>query len=709
MDKLLVRRLWLVFVCTTGLACLALNAYAQTVSTQEIQLTSSLDREHSPSLGRDGISDLVVFTRTVNTISQVFYQRYDKQGIFGPEVLVSDATGTDILSDVFGDHIVYSSYPELFSRIGQIKLYTISTGVTVVLTGPVEIRDSRIHGTKVVWVEGEIDAKFVKIADINAANPQASSVTISGPLVTAARASIGDRLVVWEHFFDFYSPQDLEAYDMSTSQYITIAADPARVEAYGTSSGSWVTWASAAEGASNSIIHTTNVDTGESRLIVDDRATNIFPNMDGDFIAWESNVAGNQDIYIYSLSYDAVWQLTNSSDDQYLNNIYDHAVAYIDKRHGNSDIFVTLFDIDPCGDHGGDQDGDGICDDDDQDGDNDGVLDSLDNCINVHNPLQGDNDIDGYGDACDDDDDNDGVNDIADNCQFVPNDDQSNVDGDSEGDACDGDADNDTIVNGIDNCPLAPNNGQENTDGDAMGDACDDDDDNDSIRDITDNCPTVSNLDQANLDGDSLGDVCDADDDGDGIDDVFDNCPIVPNYGQDDTDFDGTGDACDNDDDNDGIADTSDNCQLIGNADQTDSDNDGQGDICDDDLDGDGFANDADSCPNTANTSQNDFDGDGLGDVCDDDADNDGVANTSDLCADTPTGELADPSNGCSLVQLMPCGGPMGSSITWRNHGQYIALLNKTLKSFLEQGLIDTTEHGILISEAANSDCGQKN
>lgn len=240
------------------------------------------------------------------------------------------------------------------------------------------------------------------------------------------------------------------------------------------------------------------------------------------------------------------------------------------------------------------------------------------------------------------------------------------------------------------------------------GDVGLEDTDTDGVPDSTDNCPVNANVDQFDTDSDGFGDACDADDDADGVEDDIDNCPVTSNSGQNDTDYDYAGDACDDDDDNDGVADSIDNCSLIVNSDQTDEDSDGQGDICDGDLDGDGFGNDADNCPNIANTNQNDFDGDAQGDVCDDDADGDTVENDIDLCAETPIDEIVEQSSGCSLVQLVPCNGPMGSSSSWRNHGQYVSLLNKTAKNFVDQSLISSIEHGLLSSEAAHSACGQK-
>jgi len=374
------------------------------------------------------------------------------------------------------------------------------------------------------------------------------------------------------------------------------------------------------------------------------------------------------------------------------------------------------------------------------DSDGDGINDDIDNCPDISNPGQSDADLDGVGDACDADDDNDGVDDNLDNCQFTANPDQSDSDGDGAGDVCDVDLDGDGICEGgvlegactgvDDNCPFDPNEYQTDTDLDGVGDACDEDDDDDGVCDDAqdgigciagpDNCPIVVNLGQEDLDGDGIGDACDADVDGDGIcegpDAIagvcsagYDNCPALANSDQEDTDGDGAGDACDADDDNDGIADSEDNCSLISNPDQADADADGQGDVCDGDLDGDGVGNDVDNCPYDANASQADFDGDGIGDACDPDDDDDGVDDGIDVCAGTGFGEIVDPGNGCSIVQLCPCEGPRGSSAPWRNHGKYVSCVAHSAESFADLLLISESEKDDIVSDAGQSACGHKN
>jgi hypothetical protein len=390
-----------------------------------------------------------------------------------------------------------------------------------------------------------------------------------------------------------------------------------------------------------------------------------------------------------------------------------------------------------------DTDGDGEGDDCDVDDDADGVLDTDDNCSTVPNADQLDTDADGLGDACDADDDGDTVDDAFDNCPLVANTDQTDSDGDGAGDACDADDDNDGVLDGDDNCPLVGNPGQADNDGDGLGDACDADDDNDGVLDGDDNCQFTENTDQADSDGDGAGDACDADDDNDGVLDASDNCQFTVNPGQADLDGDGLGDVCDGDVDGDGHANEADNCPENANADQADQDGDGLGDACDPDLDGDGVTNGADNCPFVANPGQSDndgdglgdtcdadddndgtldgsdncplvanadqadFDGDGLGDACDGDSDADGVANAVDECPFTPLGTVVDPTLGCSIAQLVPCEGPRGTSLRWRNHGKYVSTLAQTAQSFVSRGLITETQKGAIVAAGAASGCGQ--
>jgi hypothetical protein len=76
--------------------------------------------------------------------------------------------------------------------------------------------------------------------------------------------------------------------------------------------------------------------------------------------------------------------------------------------------------------------------------------------------------------------DDDGVLDVIDNCPEVPNPLQENQDGDPYGDVCDpclqganSDEDGDLALDGCDNCPQLSNSGQENSDADDLGDVCD--------------------------------------------------------------------------------------------------------------------------------------------------------------------------------------------------------------------------------------------
>ena len=95
--------------------------------------------------------------------------------------------------------------------------------------------------------------------------------------------------------------------------------------------------------------------------------------------------------------------------------------------------------------------------------------------------------------------------------------------------------------------------------------------------------------------------------------------------------------------------------------------------------------------------------------MCDNDIDGDAVNNGADSCEFTIFNEIVDPITGCSIDQLCPCEGPRGTTESWKNHGKYVSCVAHSAKIFVEQGLIDETEKGNFVSEAAQSDCGHKN
>lgn len=94
--------------------------------------------------------------------------------------------------------------------------------------------------------------------------------------------------------------------------------------------------------------------------------------------------------------------------------------------------------------------------------------------------------------------------------------------------------------------------------------------------------------------------------------------------------------------------------------------------------------------------------------LIDGDLDGDGVLNDDDECPMTGVGEVVDPNTGCSLAQLSPCEGPLGTMDNWRNHGKYVSSVAHNAKHFVKLGLITKAEKKEVVSAAAKSSCGHK-
>ena len=408
----------------------------------------------------------------------------------------------DRLNDISEPLVVYTARGVLDPNgelVDEIRLYDILTQTTYAIDSAASgVREARVDGTAVVWVqdEGGAGSTRVKYVDVTWPNGIAPvTLPLGDPAALAAtNVQIGSRFVVWTEW-DGAGNADVWAYDLATGFNRAVGTLPGSNESMPSTSGGWVAYQRTSLELGPSV-EAVNLDTGETRSAAFAGATAVAnPAVDSDLVAFESDHAGNKDIYLLRLSDGALFQVTSDPARQELNTILGDKVAYVDHRAGQTDIYLSRLVFDPCGDRGGDADQDGIC-----------TMD--DNCDTVANADQSDIDNDGRGDACD-------------VCAAVSDPAQGDVDGDGVGDMCD-------------NCGSDANYNQLDGDADGLGDACD-------------NCATDANPGQADSDGDGIGDACDLcnDPDGDGVCEGADNCPLVPNPAQGDVDGDGIGDACD--------------------------------------------------------------------------------------------------------------------------------------------------------------------
>jgi len=88
------------------------------------------------------------------------------------------------------------------------------------------------------------------------------------------------------------------------------------------------------------------------------------------------------------------------------------------------------------------------------------------------------------------------------------------------------------------------------------------------------------------------------------------------------------------------------------------------------------------------------------------DSDGDGVPDDVDQCLGSTPGVVVD-ARGCSIDQLVPCSGP-ASGGTWKNHGQYVSAIVRTVEAFAAARLLTPDERVAVIGAAARSNCGKQ-
>jgi beta propeller repeat protein len=346
------RRLFLMlFVGAVLFALPSGAAGAQELNVKEHQITVSSANETTPTLGNDGISDLVVYTMRVvlpdHTLApgDIWYQRVTPDGApTGPAVQVTAEPTDDELNDVSGDYIVYTAYDST-SSMAVIMLYRISTYQLAPLAQAVVALEPRIYGNNVVWVQGPSGATQIMWYELGWLGTAREARQVAGPVPPATEVAIGSNYIAWTQRSG--GQADVWAFDLVNASRVPITMTPGIDETQPATSGPWITWQTQRQGANSVSIEAMNPSTWDVRSVVINDAFNMRPSIDGDLIAWESTVTGNYDIFLYRLSDSLTFQVTTDPADQYLNDVFGNKVAFVDLRNGSQDIYLASFNMSP--------------------------------------------------------------------------------------------------------------------------------------------------------------------------------------------------------------------------------------------------------------------------------------------------------------------------------------------------------------------------
>ncbi len=358
-----MKKSYFYLVIIMGLLFYRTAVAADTLVVVETQVTDTPLYETTPTLS----NDVVVYTarELLNTgffdQGDIWYQDLNDLSV-GPVQITSDLTD-DKLSDVSGDHIVLTSYDSTMSATGTVMLYTISTGQLQPIGDPFEIQEPRIHGNRLVYVQGTVGATQIMLRDIT--DLSAIPVALTGTEPPAFNVDIGDRYVVWvENRGNF----DIGVYDLANNRRTQLTDTSTVDELHPSTSGDWIVWESRDHGASNKRIEAFNPELNEYRLIIDDGSVASRPSIHGDLIAYESNAKGNFDIYLYRISSGDTYAVSMSPDNDYLTDVFGDRVAYVNYHAdvpGPFDEDVWVAHLEFIMDLPGDLDGDGDVDLDD--------------------------------------------------------------------------------------------------------------------------------------------------------------------------------------------------------------------------------------------------------------------------------------------------------------------------------------------------------
>jgi len=327
--------------------CVALfSASAQggvQLQSTEFQVTSDANGHSTPVIGHDAISDYIVYTEypIVNGVagnSNIYYQRVANGQPTGSPVVVADSSENQYLNDASGDYIVYTRAPAV-GMVGNIVLFQISTGLSRPLTSTSDCVSPKIFGNLVIWIEELATGAQILMYDVTTGVPVQTTV-MAGPTPPIGDAAIGDRFIVWSQLVN--GQYDVAAYDMQKGLSESVAASPLLNEQRVATEGPWITFETSSVSKPTSIsIQAINMDTGVTLTVADNGGYNQKPNISGDLLAYESNILGYFQVFVFRLAEGDTFQATSSTNDERLNYLRGSLVTYVDDRTVNYNIYAS--------------------------------------------------------------------------------------------------------------------------------------------------------------------------------------------------------------------------------------------------------------------------------------------------------------------------------------------------------------------------------
>ncbi|MGI5862102.1 MAG: hypothetical protein ACOX6T_08585 [Myxococcales bacterium] len=296
-------------------------------SGTETRITSAAGSQYDPRIS----GDLIVYTDFSGADTDIWY--YDLST--GAHVQVTSGRGDQELTDVSEGLIAYSDYETadvvVYATLsGEFENLTASANaisINPAIGGRIVAWEDRRHGNTEIYAR-HLDTGEERRID-------------SPPGDYDLKPAVADGIIVWQAC----SPQnicDIWAHDWATGASRAITSTPLDDERFADVDNGRVVY-DGLRGADRDIF-LFDLRTGEE-LRLELPGEQIYPNISGDFVAFEELVGDGYHIRLWHPPSGAVFDVTGNEGYQFLNDIDGNRIVYTDDRNGHLDIYMFEFEV----------------------------------------------------------------------------------------------------------------------------------------------------------------------------------------------------------------------------------------------------------------------------------------------------------------------------------------------------------------------------